>query len=56
MIIGRSGRASISVVEVAEKAGTIEHEVICGIGPRVPRVYIRNGGIAGIQKYTLGQV
>jgi len=56
VIIGRSGQASISVSEVAEKVGTIEHEVTCGIGPRVPRVYLRNGGIAGIQKYTLGQI
>jgi alanine racemase len=55
VIFGQSGRAAISIVEVAEKVGTIEHEVICGIGPRVPRVYLRNGSIAGIQKYTLGQ-
>ncbi len=54
VIIGQSGEACISVAEVAEKAGTIEHEVICGIGPRVPRVYLRNGRIISVQTYTLG--
>lgn len=52
VIIGKSGQERISVTEVAEKAGTIEHEVICGIGPRVPRVYLRGGEIACVQRYT----
>ncbi len=54
VIFGESGRALISIAEVAEKIGTIEHDVICGIGPRVPRVYLRSGGVASIQRYTLG--
>ena len=55
VIIGRSGEESISVTEVARKAGTIEHEVICGIGPRVPRVYLRNGELACVQGYTFAE-
>jgi alanine racemase len=53
VIIGRSGEERISVAEVARKAGTIEHEITCGIGPRVPRVYLRNGGMACVQRYML---
>ena len=53
VIIGQSGRTSISVAEVAQKAGTIEHEILCGIGPRVPRVYVRNGQVVCVQRYTL---
>jgi alanine racemase len=54
VFFGGSGREHISVSEVAEKSGTIEHEVICGIGPRVPRVYLRDGHVACIQRYTFG--
>ncbi len=54
VFFGESGREHISVSEVAEKSGTIEHEVICGIGPRVPRVYLKEGHVACIQRYTFG--
>lgn len=54
VLFGESGREHISVTEVAEKSGTIEHEVICGIGPRVPRVYLKNGHVACIHRYTFG--
>lgn len=54
VFFGKSGREHISVTEVAEKSGTIEHEVICGIGPRVPRVYLKNGQLACIHRYTFG--
>lgn len=53
VIVGRSGQENIPVAEVAQKVGTIEHEVICGIGPRVPRVYIRNGQVVCVQRHTL---
>ncbi len=36
------GRA-ISVDEIAAWAHTISYEVTCGVGPRVPRVYLREG-------------
>ena len=39
-LIGKDGDASITADEVAERAGTINYEIICGIGKRVPRVYI----------------
>jgi len=39
-LIGRQGNEAISTDDVAKLADTISYEVICGIGKRVPRVYI----------------
>ncbi|NLL63610.1 MAG: alanine racemase [Ruminococcaceae bacterium] len=38
-LIGAQGKNSISVEEVADIAGTINYEIICGINKRVPRIY-----------------
>ncbi|HSB72010.1 MAG TPA: alanine racemase [Candidatus Methylomirabilis sp.] len=40
VLIGRQGEGEISADEVAEAQGTISYEVLCRIGPRVPRVYL----------------
>lgn len=39
VLIGWQGDAHISAEEVAQRWGTINYEVVCGIGKRVPRVY-----------------
>lgn len=39
VLIGSQGRARITAADVATWAGTIPYEVLCGIGPRVPRLY-----------------
>ena len=39
-LIGRQGKESISTDDVAKQADTISYEIICGIGKRVPRVYV----------------
>jgi alanine racemase len=39
VLIGRQGAEDITADEVAELQGTISYEVLCRIGPRVPRVY-----------------
>ena len=39
-IFGHDGEETISVNELAEKAGTISYEIVCAVSPRVPRVYI----------------
>ncbi|MCK0473876.1 alanine racemase [Halalkalibacter sp. APA_J-10(15)] len=39
-LIGQDHNASISVDEVAERLETINYEIVCMIGMRVPRVYI----------------
>jgi alanine racemase len=38
ILIGRQGRASITVEQVAEQLGTINYEVVSEILARVPRV------------------
>jgi alanine racemase len=39
VLFGRQEGKSIAVEDVAQWAGTIPYEVLCGIGPRVPRIY-----------------
>ncbi|MGF1616357.1 MAG: alanine racemase [Acidimicrobiia bacterium] len=41
VLIGQQGPASISADEWADRLGTISYEVVCSIGPRVPRRYTR---------------
>lgn len=40
VIIGSQGKETISADEVARHSDTISYEIICGIGKRVPRLYI----------------
>ncbi len=40
VLIGTQGEATLGADEWAATLGTISYEVLCGIGPRVPRVYI----------------
>ncbi len=40
VLIGRQGAEEITADEVAEIQGTISYEILCRIGPRVPRVYL----------------
>jgi alanine racemase len=39
VIIGAQGDARITAEQVARRWHTINYEVVCGIGPRVPRIY-----------------
>ncbi|GIU84306.1 MAG: alanine racemase [Acidimicrobiales bacterium] len=39
VLIGSQGHARVTADEWAEKLGTINYEVVCGITPRVPREY-----------------
>lgn len=43
VLIGRQGDEAITADEWADRLGTISYEVVCAIGPRVPRHY----GVAG---------
>ncbi len=52
VLFGRQGDAEISVDEVARGEGTINYEVICGIGKRVARVYVRSGETIGLRTLT----
>ena len=39
-LFGSDGNEHITADELADLYGTIGYEIICGISPRVPRVYI----------------
>ena len=39
VLIGRQGDEEVTAVELAELAGTIPYEIVCGISERVPREY-----------------
>ena len=40
-----------SVTEAAKRIGTINYELLCAIGTRVPRIYIENGKPTEMQRY-----
>jgi len=40
ILFGRQNSEEILVDEIAEKAGTISHEILCGITKRVPKEYL----------------
>jgi alanine racemase len=39
ILLGSSASCRVDAADLAAAAGTIPYEVLCGIGPRVPRVY-----------------
>jgi len=43
VLIGRQGADEIRAEDWASALGTIGYEIVCGIGPRVPRRYHRSG-------------
>jgi alanine racemase len=44
VLLGRQGHEEITADEWARLLGTISYEVLCGIGPRVPRVVVNGPG------------
>jgi alanine racemase len=40
VLIGRQGAEEILADEIAEACGTINYEVVCSVGPRVPREFV----------------
>jgi len=40
VLLGGQGDAEVTADEWAGLLGTISYEVVCGIGPRVPRRYV----------------
>ncbi|HEX9287901.1 MAG TPA: alanine racemase C-terminal domain-containing protein, partial [Anaeromyxobacteraceae bacterium] len=43
VLAGRQGDALVGADELAERAGTISYEILCGISQRVPRRYVEEG-------------
>ena len=49
-IMGKEGDLCVSAEELADIQGTINYEVVCNVGKRVPRMFIRNGEIINTKK------
>lgn len=45
VLFGRQGQASVPLEELSRLMGTIDHEILCNINRRVPRIYIKEGHI-----------
>ncbi|MCD8222698.1 MAG: alanine racemase [Clostridiales bacterium] len=50
-LMGRDGEEQITAEEIARISGRFHYELVCDIGKRVPRVYLRGGLIAGRKDY-----
>jgi len=48
IIMGCAGGKSVSADALAGIIGTINYEIVCDVGKRVPRVYLKNGEITDI--------
>jgi len=53
VLFGKQGDKEITVEEVASQIGTINYEVVCVIGKRIPRVYLKDGKICNILNYLI---
>ena len=53
-LFGTDGSETISADELARIEGTINYEIICNVGRRVPRIYLKNGKQIGVEDYLLG--
>ncbi len=53
VFFGSSGGARLGVEEAAAAAGTVPWELLCGVGPRVPRIIVRDGAAVETQSKFL---
>lgn len=50
-LLGKDGSECITMEELAEKSGGFHYEMVCDIGKRIPRVYLKDGNIVGTKDY-----
>lgn len=50
-VFGEDGENKISVDDISKLNNTINYEMVCLVGKRVPRVYIKNGKVVGELNY-----
>lgn len=53
VVFGNQNGSSISVDEIAADIGTINYELVCIIGKRIPRVYLKDDKICSILNYLI---
>ena len=47
------GDEIVSVDDIAKKMGTINYEILCIVGKRIPRIYIKDGVVTGGHNYLV---
>ncbi len=47
-VVGKTGNTEITMDDVASWTGTINYEVVCLVGKRVPRVYVRDKEVTAV--------
>ena len=50
-LIGKDGEERITMEELGALSGRFNYEFACGLGKRIPRVYVRNGRITDSKDY-----
>ena len=48
VLLGRQGAEEITADDWAAMAGTISYEVVCGVGPRMPRIVLNRPDVPGV--------
>ena len=51
IVFGNGGDSSETVTTLATQAGTINYELLCAVGNRTPRIYLKNGEIVDVLTY-----
>ncbi len=47
VLLGGQGDETITADDWADMLGTISYEVVCGVGPRMPRIFVNRPGGGG---------
>jgi alanine racemase len=55
VLFGCQGNEYIDLEELAALIGTIDHEILCNINRRVPRVYVKGGALVGRTEYLFNK-
>ncbi|MEG2380240.1 MAG: alanine racemase [Oscillospiraceae bacterium] len=53
ILFGSCDNIEIPVESIAEKMGTINYEILCVIGKRIPRIYLKDGQVDEVHNYLL---
>ena len=51
-VFGKDGEETLPVEALAKLCDTINYEIVCLVGKRVPRVYIKDGKVIGHTEYS----
>lgn len=55
VLFGGQGNECLDLEELAALIGTIDHEILCNINRRVPRVYVKGGVVVGRTEYLFNK-